>query len=96
MRSVGWGLLGLLQTLLTLSLALSLCALGVSRAEDAESNAKGSGMISTSNSILPSASSALEPHGNSPEVLILSSSSRLSRAHCPGLQAQPPCPAAGR
>lgn len=57
---------------------LCLCAPGVSRAEDAESNAKGSGMISTSNSILPSASSAPEPHGISPEVLILSSSSRLS------------------
>lgn len=92
----GWGLLGLLQTLPALSLALYLCALGVSRAEDAESNAKGSSMISTSNSILPSASSALEPHGNGPKVLILSSSSRLSRAHCPGLQAQPLCPAAGR
>lgn len=92
----GWALLGLLQTLPAPSLPLSLCAPGVSRAEDAESNAKGSGMISTSNSILPSASSALEPHGNSPEVLILSSSSRLSRAHCPGLQAQPLCPTAGR
>lgn len=88
----GWGLL---QTLPAPSW-LWLCALGVSRAEDAESNAKGSGMISTSNSILPSASSALEPHGTSPEVLILSSSSRLSHARCPGLQAQPQCPGAAR
>jgi len=40
-------------------------------------------MISMSNSILPSASSAPEPHGNGPEVLILCSLSRLSRALCP-------------
>lgn len=46
-------------------------ALIVSRAEDAEANAEGSGMISVSDSILPSASSAPEPHGNGPEVLIL-------------------------
>lgn len=76
-RRSGWGLLGLLQPLPSPSLPLPLC---VSRAQDAESDAKGSDMISTSNSILPSASSALEPHGNSPEVLILCSSSRLSRA----------------
>lgn len=62
---------------------LFLCALGISRAEDAESNAKGSGMISMSNSILPSASSALEPHGNGPEVLIFCSLSRMSRVLCP-------------
>lgn len=62
---------------------LFLPALGISRVEDAESNARGSGMISMSNSILPSASSAPEPHGNGPEVLILCSLSRLSRALCP-------------
>lgn len=62
---------------------LFLRALGISRAKDAESNAKGSGMISMSNSILPSASSAPEPHGNGPEVLILCSLSRMSRALCP-------------
>lgn len=63
---------------------LFLRALGISRAEDAESDAKGSGMISVSNSILPTASSAPEPRGNGPEVLILCSLSRMSRALCPG------------
>lgn len=62
---------------------LFLRALDISRAEDAESNEKGSGMISVSNSILPSASSAPEPHGNGPEDLILCSLSRMSRALCP-------------
>lgn len=37
-------------------------------------------MISMSNSILPSASSAPEPHGNGPEVLILCNLLRMSRA----------------
>lgn len=77
-------------------LALPLCAPGVSRARDAESDAKGNGMISTSNSILPSASSALEPHGNSPEVLILLQLIQAVPCSCPGLQAQPPCPGAGQ
>lgn len=40
-------------------------------------------MISMSNSILPSASSALEPHGNGPEVLILRILLRMSRVLCP-------------
>lgn len=62
---------------------LFLRALAISRAEDAKSKARGSSMISMSNSILPSASSALEPHGNGPEVLILCSLSRMSRALCP-------------
>lgn len=38
-----------------------------------KTDAKGSGMISMSDSILQSASSAPEPHGNGPEVLILCS-----------------------
>lgn len=38
-----------------------------------KADAKGSGMISMSDSIFPSASSAPEPHGNGPEVLILCS-----------------------